>query len=66
MTFRVDSFHVGQVWESSKGTLYTVVEVRRGGQAILRLGVDGKGRIVRRDWDAVVGWSLYSDEVSDD
>ena len=66
MTCRVDNFHVGQVWEPSKGTLYKVIEVRRGGQAVLRLGVDGKGRIVRRDWDAVVGWRLYSDEVSDD
>ena len=66
MTFGFDSFHVGQAWESPKGTLYKVIEVKRGGQAVLRLGVDGKGRIVRRDWCAVVGWFLYSDEVSDD
>ena len=59
---RVDSFHVGQVWETSRGSLYRVIEVRRGGQAVLRLGSDGKGRIVRRPWDAVIGWYLYSDD----
>lgn len=66
MTCRVDNFHVGQVWESPRGMLYKVIEVRRGGKAVLRLGVDGKGRIVRRNWDAVMGWVIYSDEVSDD
>ena len=58
---RADSFHVGQVWESPRGTLYRVMSVRRGGQAELRVGSTGGGRIVRRDWDAVVGWVLYSD-----
>ena len=66
MTCRFDSFHVGQVWESPKGTLYKVIEVKRGGQAVLRLGSNGKGRIARRDWDAVVGLFIYSDEVRDD
>lgn len=66
MTCRFDNFHVGQVWESPKGTLYKVIEVKRGGQAVLRLGSNGKCRIVRRDWDAVVGWFIYSDEVRDD
>lgn len=61
---RGDNFHEGQVWESPRGTLYKVVKVVRGGQATLRLGSDGKGRIVRRDWDAVIGWYLHSDEVS--
>lgn len=59
---RVDSFNVGQVWESSKGNLYRVISVQRGGKALLRLGVDGKGRVMRRDWDAVIGWFLYSDD----
>ncbi|TNF09437.1 MAG: recombinase [Gammaproteobacteria bacterium] len=58
---RVCQFHVGQVWESPRGYLYKVIGVQRGGQAVLRLGVDGTGRIVRRDWDAVINWVLYSD-----
>lgn len=58
---RVCSFHVGQVWESPRGFLYRVESVRRGGKAVLRLGVDGKGRKVIRDWDAVIGWVIYKD-----
>lgn len=62
--YRVNSFHEGQVWESPRGSLYKVMDVARGGQAVLRLGRDGAGRIVRRDWDAVVSWILR-DEVID-
>ena len=58
---RVVSFHVGQVWESPKGFFYKVMDVNKGGQATLRLGSDGSGRIVRRDWDAVVNWVLVTD-----
>lgn len=57
---RVCSFHVGQVWESPRGCLYKVMKVQNR-QATLRLGVDGSGRIVRRPWDAVINWVLYSD-----
>lgn len=53
-------FHAGQIWESPRGTLYKVVAVQRGGQATLRLGVDGSGRIVRRAWDAVRNWAIHS------
>ena len=59
---RVDSFHVGQVWESPRGTLYKVISSFRGGQATLRLGSDGKGRIVRRGWSDVFGWVIFSAE----
>ena len=58
---RVNSFHAGQVWESPKGFFYKVINVDKGGQATLRLGLDGSGRIVRRDWDAVINWVLHKD-----
>lgn len=58
---RLLSFHLGQVWESPRGTLYTVERVVRGGHAILRRGTDGRGRIERRPWDAVVGWVIWAD-----
>lgn len=57
---RVDSFHVGQVWQSPRGCIYTVIKVENR-QAALRLGSDGRGRIVRRKWDDVINWVLISD-----
>lgn len=65
-----DCFEVGQVWESPRGTLYKVVD---GGydaishstsQAVLRLGEDGKGRKVFRQWDAVINWCIYRHKPS--
>lgn len=59
---RLLSFHVGQVRESPRGTLYRVASVERGGYAVLRLGIDGKGRRVARGWsDVLRGWTLHSD-----
>lgn len=56
-----DQFRVGDVWETSRGFLYRVIEVRRGGQAILRAGAAGeRGRIVRKQWDAVGWWRRVS------
>ncbi len=52
-----DIFRAGEVWESPKGTLYKVMSVELR-QATLRMGSDGSGRIVRRPWDAVIGWSM--------
>lgn len=52
-----DIFRPGEVWESPKGTLYKVMSVELR-QATLRMGSDGSGRIVRRPWDAVIGWSM--------
>ncbi|EME1466181.1 hypothetical protein LL394_005265 [Serratia marcescens] len=52
-----DIFRAGEVWESPKGTLYKVMSVELR-QATLRMGSDGSGRIVRRPWDAVIGWSI--------
>lgn len=52
-----DIFRAGEVWESPKGTLYKVMSVDLR-QATLRMGSDGSGRIVRRPWDAVIGWSM--------
>jgi len=52
-----DAFREGEVWQSPKGTLYRVMIVKCG-QAILKIGSDGSGRIVRRPWDAVIGWSM--------
>lgn len=65
-----DCFEVGQVWESPRGTLYTVVaggydhETRKCLVAVLRLGSDGKGRTVRRAWDAVKDWVIYRHKPS--
>jgi hypothetical protein len=50
-----DQFIVGEVWESPRGTLYRVVE-RNAFQAVLRLGVSGYGRKIRRGWSDVIGW----------
>jgi hypothetical protein len=58
---RVCSFHVGQVWMTSKVWLYRVISVERRGQALLRLGFDGKGRKIKRGWDEVINWVLHSD-----
>lgn len=57
---RVNSFHVGQVWESSRGYLWTVVDVQYG-QATLRQGVNCTGRKKRMAWDAVVNMVLFYD-----
>lgn len=62
---RLDCFHVGQVWESPRGFLYRVINNRVGGQAALRLGVDGKGRIVRRGWSDVLNWRLHAETPND-
>lgn len=56
-----DSFRVGDVWETTRGKLYRVVEVQRGGQAILRAGSTGeRGRIVRKQWDGIGRWVRVS------
>lgn len=66
-----DCFVPGQVWESPRGSLYTVIGyVEKPGkrkQAVLRLGENGQGRKQLRDWDAVVGWVIhraYSQEIA--
>lgn len=53
-------FRVGEVWISPRNFLYKVVSVE-GEQATLRLGSTGYGRIVRRNVDAIKGWSFYED-----
>ena len=56
-----DQFRVGDVWETTRGQIYRVVEVRRGGQAILRAGATGDGgRIVRKQWDGIGWWRRVS------
>ena len=55
---RVSYFHANQVWESPKGSLYRVLRVAVGGKATLAQGIDGGGRKIYRDWDAVCGWVL--------
>lgn len=56
-----ERFQVGEVWESPRGFLYLVKEII-GAQAILRMGSDGSGRKVRRNVDAINGWSIYKPE----
>lgn len=59
------SFRVGDVWESPRGTIYKCTEEYFSGSAatggprrgvkkvVLRVGEDGSGKRVVRDWDAV-------------
>ena len=53
-----DCFHPDQVWETPRGYLYRVLECQVNGKAKLRAGTNGRGRIVYRAWDAVLGWRL--------
>jgi hypothetical protein len=57
-----DAFQLDEVWQTPKGGLYRVVgyEHKPGKpkQAVLRVGADGAGRKVLRDWDAVIGWTI--------
>ena len=56
-----DQFRVGDVWETSRGMRYRVIDVKRGGQAILRMGSEGeRGRIVRKQWDGIGWWRRVS------
>lgn len=62
-----ECFQVGEVWQSPRGTLYKVMEMqlsefKRGARptAILRLGQDGKGKMIRREWDAINNWTIYA------
>lgn len=63
MRQRADSFHEDQVWESPRGFKYKVIEIKNG-QALLRLGETGKGKLIRREWDAVINWVLIQDNQS--
>lgn len=67
-----DSFRIGDVWESPRGTLYKCTEVRFQGagdglslprrgvkKAVLRAGADGAGKRIVRDWDAVVAGGQF-------
>lgn len=69
----LDQFRVGQVWRSPKGTLYVVEQIGpersnrerlfgKKKQATLRQRVAEKGRRVRRDYDAIIGWAFVSTE----
>lgn len=62
---RVNRFHPGQVWKTSRGGLWRVERIENG-QAVFRQGFDGQGRIKRKDWDDVLNWVLYYDPEYDD
>ena len=62
---RVNRFHPGQVWKTSRGGLWCVDRIENG-QAVFRQGFDGRGRIRRKDWDDVLNWVLYYDPEYDD
>lgn len=57
----MSNFELGQVWESPRGFLYKVVKVSLAGQATLRLGSCGSGRITRRDVRDNINWLLRED-----
>jgi len=50
-----DSFRVGEVWKSPRGTYYRVI-AREGWHVTLRAGLDGPGPNQKREWDDVIGW----------
>lgn len=58
-----DAFQPDEVWQTPRGYLYRVMgyEHKPGKrkQAVLRIGSDGSGRKVLRDWDAVSGWVIH-------
>nr|TWR32179.1 hypothetical protein FQY85_18655 [Cronobacter turicensis] len=64
-TQKGERFSVGEVWQSPRGYLYRVIEVI-GSQAVMRLGATGYGRKVRRNVDAISGWSIYRDEAGNE
>ena len=65
---RLNRFHPGQVWETSRGFLWKVVSIENG-QAVFRRGFNGRGAIKRRPWDevwdGVINWVLYFDPLYD-
>jgi hypothetical protein len=58
---RLESFHVGQIWQGPRGGVYSVVSVQKGGKAQLATG----GRKIYRDWDAVINWVLLHVQKAD-
>ena len=64
----VRRFEIGQVWESPRGTLWKVISFAlptihtkyKKRQAIFRQGSNGIGRLMLRDYDAVIGWGLQT------
>ena len=56
-----EAFQVGEVWQSPRGTLYRV-QNREWNNVVLRLGTHGNGRMVRRRWDDVLGWTLQLED----
>lgn len=57
-------FVVNNIWISPRGTYYQVTGVRLG-QATLRVGLHGKGRITRRSKFATNNWVKVSSTSSD-
>lgn len=60
-------FKPGEVWSSPKDTLYKVIGYQwtkgsKRRQAVLRLGINGDGRKVLRDIDAVINWRRWKDK----
>ncbi|EOC0398831.1 hypothetical protein ACOIEU_002544 [Cronobacter sakazakii] len=64
-TQKGERFSVGEVWQSPRGYLYRVIEVI-GSQAVMRLWIEASGRKVRRNVDAISGWSIYKDEAGNE
>lgn len=52
-------FKPGEIWANEDGVLYRVIDVQVGARAYLRRGrALGKGKLIVRGWDEVVGWRL--------
>mgnify|MGYP003601005748 CR=1 FL=1 len=59
---RVDWFHVGQVWVTSRGRFWRVVQSCGIGTVLLRASIHGTGRKMYRQWDDIGrGWHLAAD-----
>lgn len=75
-TNEIERFNVGEVWRSPQGTIYVVENIGperskrellygKKRQATLRKGLDGKGRRINRDYDAILGWARIKSDNSE-
>ena len=59
-------FNVGAVWQSPRGYYYRVVETNEEtGQAVLRLGLRGNTRKIRRGITSTKNWIFIAPSVTD-
>ena len=55
-----EAFEMLQVWTSPRGTIYRVVDLKEKDVVVLRQGVEGRGRALRKKRHDVRGWTFES------